>query len=118
MTPDYLQLAISDARAFAASVAEQVPTPVVMSAGAPAPTIEHLTITRDVLPHHYIARARILDLTPEMMVPAISATMAAVREQYPHAERTGWIARCDGLTLYLYAWTCGADRHWQDADPR
>ena len=67
--------------------------------------LESLTISRDVMPHHYIARAVILDLQPADIVSGIAAAMDAIQTTYPNAVRTGWSACCDGLRIYFYAWT-------------
>jgi len=70
--------------------------------------IESLTISRDVMPHHYVARAVILDLEPAQMVAAIIATMDAIKTTHPNASRSGWRASSDGLRIYFYEWTTGA----------
>jgi hypothetical protein len=75
--------------------------------------LESLTISRDAMPHHYIARAVILDLAPSQMVAAIMATEDAIKQTYPRAVRTGWSAKSDGLTIYFYAWTAVAS--WKAA---
>lgn len=67
--------------------------------------LESLTISRDAMPHHYVARAVILDLAPAHMVAAIIATEDAIKQTYPLASRTGWRAASDGLTIYFHAWT-------------
>jgi hypothetical protein len=69
------------------------------------PQIDSLTISRDLMPHHYIARAVILDLQPSELVAAVGSTMDEITKQYPHAVRTGWRAECDGLRIYFYAWS-------------
>jgi hypothetical protein len=66
---------------------------------------ESVTISRDAMPHHYIARAVILDLEPLAIVAALAATLDRIREQHPHAVMTGWAACCDGLRIYFYAWS-------------
>lgn len=68
-------------------------------------TLESLTISRDVMPHHYVARAVILDLQPEQMVAAIIATEAAIKKTHRFAHRSGWRAASDGLTIYFHQWT-------------
>ena len=68
-------------------------------------TLESLTISRDAMPHHYIARAVILDLQPEQMVSAIIATEAAIKATHRFARRTGWSATSDGLRIYFHEWT-------------
>ena len=70
-----------------------------------SPVIESLTISRDVMPHHYIARAVILDLEPPAIVAALGATLDRIRQQHPRAVRTGWTACNDGLRIYFYHWT-------------
>ena len=67
-------------------------------------TLESLTISRDVMPHHYIARAVILDLQPEEIVTAIIATEAAIRRTHPYMHRSGWSATSDGLRIYFHEW--------------
>lgn len=67
--------------------------------------IESLTITPDVLPSHYVARAVILDLEPHQMVAAIIATEAAIRKTHRFAHRSGWRAASDGLTIFFHQWT-------------
>jgi hypothetical protein len=67
--------------------------------------IESLTISRDVMPHHYIARTVILDLEPPAIVAALGATLDRIRERHPRAVRTGWTACNDGLRIYFYAWS-------------
>lgn len=67
--------------------------------------LESLTISRDAMPHHFIARAVILDLCPSQMVAAIIVTMDAIKATHRHAIRTGWRAASDGLTIYFHAWT-------------
>ncbi len=67
--------------------------------------LESLTIWPDVMPHHYIANAKIDDLEPSQMVAAIIATENAIRRTYPSASRSGWSAKSDGLRVYFYAWT-------------
>jgi hypothetical protein len=70
--------------------------------------VENLTITPDAMPHHYIARATILDLQPTQMVAAIVVTEDEIRKTYPLMHRTGWRPASDGLTIYFYAWTVPA----------
>jgi hypothetical protein len=65
--------------------------------------VRSLTITPDVMPGHYVARAVILDLQPTQMVPAIMATMDRIEEHYRFDMRTGWKACSDGLTMYFTA---------------
>jgi hypothetical protein len=72
---------------------------------AGAVQLENLTISPDVMPHHFIARAVILDLQPFQMVAAILATEAAIRTTYPQAHRSGWSATSDGLRIYFHAWS-------------
>ena len=67
--------------------------------------IEFLTISPDVMPHHFIANAKIDDLEPSQMVAAILAVEDAIRQNYPHAFRSGWSAKSDGLRVYFHAWT-------------
>ena len=67
--------------------------------------IESLTISPDVMPHHYIANAKIDDLEPSQMVAAIVAVEVAIRQTYPNAHRSGWSAKSDGLRIYFHAWT-------------
>jgi hypothetical protein len=68
---------------------------------------ESLTISADVMPHHYIARAVLLDLQPSQIVAALVAVEDAIREQHRHAVRTGWRACSDSLRIYFYAWAVG-----------
>jgi hypothetical protein len=75
-----------------------------LSPSAPV-TLESLTISRDVMPHHYIARAVILDLQPEQMVAAIIATEQAIKATHPFAHRSGWSVTSDGLRIYFHQWT-------------
>lgn len=91
-TPNYFAIAVAAAREQAA---------VVM----PAVTLDSLIITPDAMPHHYIARAVILDLQPSQLVTAIGVVEDKIRRTYRHAQKTGWRAACDGLTLYFEAWT-------------
>jgi hypothetical protein len=72
--------------------------------------LDSLTISRDVLPHHYVARAVILDLQPSQMVAAIIATEDAIKQTYPHAHRSGWSATSDSLRIYFHAWTLDGAR--------
>ena len=67
--------------------------------------IESLTISCDAMPHHYIARAVVLDLEPPAIVSALGATLDRIRQQHPHASQTGWTACNDGLRIYFYHWT-------------
>lgn len=67
--------------------------------------LESLTISRDAMPNHYIANAKINDLEPSQMVAAIVAVLDAIQQTYPHAARSGWSATSDGLRIYFYAWT-------------
>ena len=67
--------------------------------------LESVTIAADAMPHHYTARAVVLDLQPADMLNAIAATEDRIRARYPHFRRTGWRAACDGLTVYFTAWT-------------
>lgn len=67
--------------------------------------IDSLTISADAMPHHYIARAVILDLAPDQMVKAITAAEDVIRQQYPYFHRTGWRGASDGLRIYFEAWT-------------
>jgi hypothetical protein len=76
----------------------------ILSPSAPV-ALESLTISRDTMPHHYIARAVILDLQPEQMVAAIIATEAAIKQTHRFAHRSGWRAASDGLTIYFHQWT-------------
>lgn len=64
-----------------------------------------LTISPDVMPHHFIANAKIDDLEPSQMVAAIVAVEDAIRATYPNARRSGWAAKSDGLRIYFHAWT-------------
>lgn len=70
--------------------------------------LDSLTISPDVMPHHYIANAKIDDLEPSQMVAAIVATEDAIRQTYPNAHRSGWSAKSDGLRIYFHAWTANA----------
>ena len=67
--------------------------------------IESLTISRDVLPHHHVANAKINVLEPSQMVAAIVAVEDAIKRTYPNACRSGWAAKSDGLRIYFHAWT-------------
>ena len=67
--------------------------------------LESLTISPDVMPHHYVANAKIDDLEPSQMVAAIIAVEDAIRAQYPRMHRSGWSAKSDGLRVYFHAWT-------------
>lgn len=78
--------------------------------------IESLTISRDPMPHHFTARAVILDLQPAAIVPAIVAAEDAIREQYPHMVRTGWSAKSDGLRVHFNAWTPISSAEWFNAE--
>ena len=79
-----------------------------LEALAAAVPLESLTISRDAMPHHYVARAVILDLQPSQMVAAICVVEDRIKQSYPLARRTGWRATCDGLTLFFSAWTFAA----------
>lgn len=91
-SPNYFEVAVAAAREQAATI-------------APAVILESLIISPDALPSHYIARAVILDLQPAQCQSAIATVVDAIRRDYPHAQKTGWRAACDGLTLYFSAWT-------------
>ena len=81
-------------------------TATTLSPSVPSPvTLESLTISRDAMPHHYIARAVILDLQPEQMIDAIIVTEARIKQTHPYAHRSGWSATSDGLRIYFHAWT-------------
>ena len=67
--------------------------------------LESLTISRDVITHHYVANAKIDDLEPSQMVAAILAVMDTITQVYPLASRSGWSATSDGLRIHFYAWT-------------
>jgi hypothetical protein len=75
-------------------------------------TIESLTISRDPMPHHYTARAVILDLQPPAIIPAIVAVEDAIKAQYPRMVRTGWSAKSDGLRIHFNAWTPISSAEW------
>lgn len=75
-------------------------------------TIESVTISRDVMPHHFTARAVILDLEPSQMVAAIVAVEDAIRAQYPRMQRSGWSATSDGLRVHFHAWTPISTAEW------
>jgi hypothetical protein len=77
--------------------------PTAISPSAPV-TLESLTISRDAMPHHYIARAVILDLQPSQMVEAINVTEARIKQTHPYAHRSGWSAASDGLRIYFHEW--------------
>ena len=62
-----------------------------------------MTISADVMPGHYVARAVLLDLQPSQMVAALVAVEAAIQAPHPHAVRTGWRACSDSLRVYFYA---------------
>ncbi len=68
--------------------------------------LESLTISADVMPGHFVARAVIFDLQPSQMVAAIMAVDDAIKtdSRYTLARRTGWRAASDGLTIYFYSW--------------
>jgi hypothetical protein len=66
---------------------------------------ESLSIAPDAMPHHFIAQARILDLQPTQMVPALTLVEHEIRAIYPHMTSTGWRAANDGIRLYFTAWT-------------
>lgn len=66
-------------------------------------SLESLTISRDAMPGHFVARAVIFDLQPSQMVAAIIATMSAIKATYPLAFRTGWRGASDGLYIYFAA---------------
>jgi protein-arginine kinase len=68
--------------------------------------LESLTISADVMPGHFVARAVIFDLQPSQMVAAIAAVDDAIKSQtkYALARRTGWRASSDSLTVYFYSW--------------
>ena len=70
--------------------------------------LESLTISRDAMPHHFIARAVIFDVQPSQMVAAILAVETDVKHTYPRAVTTGWRAASDGLTIYFKAWQTAA----------
>ena len=72
---------------------------------AAAIQLDSLCISRDVMPHHYVARAWILDLQPSQIVAAIVAVEAEIKKTYPLMHRSGWRASAEGLYLYFYAWT-------------
>jgi hypothetical protein len=65
--------------------------------------LESVTIARNAMPHHFTARAVILDLQPPQMVKAIAAVEACIREQHPHFVKTGWRAASDGIYLHFAA---------------
>lgn len=67
--------------------------------------IDSVTISADAMPHHFIARAVILDLAPGQMVKAIAAAEEIIRQQYPYFHRTGWKGASDGIRIYFEAWT-------------
>jgi hypothetical protein len=89
---DYFDIALTAARQQAAAVVAPI-------------AIDSLTISADTMPHHYIARAVILDLEPTAVVPALTLTLARIRAQHPHAVQTGWTACNDGLRVYFYHWS-------------
>jgi hypothetical protein len=99
--PNYLTVAATAARAQAARLAETLAPAVT----PPAVVLDSLTISADALPHHYIARAVLLDLQPSQMVAALVAVEAAIQVQHPHAVRTGWRACSDSLRVYFSAWS-------------
>jgi hypothetical protein len=72
--------------------------------------LESVTISRDVMPHHYVANAKINDLEPSQMVAAVVAVLDAIKQTYPFAARSGWSATSDGLRIYFYAWTSGVQQ--------
>lgn len=72
---------------------------------ATLPPLASLVITAAPLPHHYTARAIFLDLQPTQLVAAICVVEDRIKQQYPHARRTGWNATGDGLRVYFRAWT-------------
>ena|ERR1700687_2868855 len=99
--PNYLTVAATAARAHAGRLAAEALAPTVTP---PAVVLDSLTIAPDAMPHHYIARAVILDLEPPAVVAALSTTLARIREQHPTAVKTGRTACSDGLRLYFCAW--------------
>jgi hypothetical protein len=62
-------------------------TPLAIMGGV---VLESLTITPDVMPHHHVARAVILDLEPSQMVAAIMATEQAIKQTHRRMFRTVW----------------------------
>jgi hypothetical protein len=77
----------------------------IPASAPPVVVLESVTISADALPHHYLARAVILDLQPSQMVAALVAVEAAIQLQHPHAVRTGWRACSDSLRVYFSAWS-------------
>ncbi len=73
--------------------------------------LESLTISKDAMPHHYVARAVIFDLQPSQVVAAIVAVDDTLKVTYPLARRTGWRAASDGIYVHFYAWTCPPAQH-------
>jgi hypothetical protein len=67
--------------------------------------IESLTISCDVMPHHFIANAKISDLAPSQLVAAMLAAEDAIKITYPQMHCSGWSAKSDGLRIYFHAWT-------------
>lgn len=67
--------------------------------------LETLSIEPDAMRHHFIARARILDLQPSHMVAAITLVEQEIRAIYPQMCTTGWRGASDGILLYFTAWT-------------
>jgi hypothetical protein len=100
--PNYLTLAATAARAQAARLAAETLAPAVTP---PAIVLDSLTIAADAMPHHYIARAVILDLQPGQLIAALIAVEAAIQGRHPHAVRTGWRACSDSLRVYFSAWS-------------
>jgi hypothetical protein len=78
--------------------------------------LESLTISPDAMPHHYLARAVILDLQPSQMVAAIMAVEDAIRATYPRMHRSGWSATSDGLRIHFHQWTPITTREWVDGN--
>jgi hypothetical protein len=93
---NYVQFAVQTARETF------TPSPTTDPSGI---LIESLSIVSDAMPHHFIAQARILDLQPNQMVPAMMAVEQQIRGSYPHMRSTGWRGASDGLRIYFMAWT-------------
>lgn len=82
-----------------ASVSPSVSQPLAILGGV---HLESLTISPDLMPGHFIARAVILDLQPSQMVAAIMATESAIKVRHPLCYyRTGWRRASDGLYIYF-----------------
>jgi len=99
---DYLAVAINLTNTHATRLTAPETLPNLLTAIPPV-ALDSLTISRDAMPYHWVARAVIADLAPSQMVAAILATEDEIRKSHPHASRTGWRASSDGLLLRVGA---------------